>query len=123
MGGAGAGVVGLLFALLSFASPAACLTAALITWILVLPKWTVAAFVLFLVSCCLQVIMWNVEPDTLVWQIAVLGNFALLVGALLLIPAALAFRIGALIFALIGAFIFALRRRTQERRQHPETFH
>jgi hypothetical protein len=58
--------------------------------------------------------MWNVEPDTLVLQIAFSGNFALSVGALLLIAAALAFR--------VGASIFVLRRRAQERRQHPETF-
>ncbi|MFN3724393.1 MAG: hypothetical protein ACK4VZ_15265 [Paracoccaceae bacterium] len=113
MGGASAGVVGLLFVLLSFASPPTCLIAALIMWILVLPKWTVAALMLFLVSCCLQFIMWTVEPETLVLQIAFSGSFALSVGALLMIPAALAFR--------FGAVIFAVTRRNQERRPHPET--
>jgi len=99
MGGAGAGAVGILIAVLLYASPVACLIAALITWILVLPKWTVAAFVLFLASCCLHLIMWNVEPEALLGTIALSGNSALSVSALLMIPAALTFRIGTMIFA------------------------
>ncbi|MBJ2151666.1 hypothetical protein [Paracoccus sp. IB05] len=113
MGGAGAGAFGFLFAALMFASPLACLIAALITWILVLPNWTLAAFVLFVASCCLHLIMWNVEPEAVMGKIAFSGSFALSVGALLMIPAALAFRIGAL--------IFAVSRAKQQRHSHPET--
>lgn len=113
MGGAGAGAFGFLFAALMFASPLACLIAALITWILVLPKWTVAAFVLFIASCCLHLIMWNVEPEAVMGKIAFSGSFALSVGALLMIPAALAFR--------IGAVIVAATRGKHERRRPSET--
>nr|WP_176702971.1 hypothetical protein [Paracoccus aminophilus] len=113
MGGAGAGAFGFLFAALMFASPLACLIAVLITWILVLPKWNVAAFVLFLASCALQLIMWNVDLEGIVGQIAFSGSFALSVVALAMIPAALAVRIGAL--------IFAVSRAKQQRHSHPET--
>jgi hypothetical protein len=113
MSGAGAGAFGLLLAALVFASPIACLIAALMTWILVLPKWTFAASALFLASCGLQLILWNAEPDAVMGRIAASGSFALTVGALLMIAAALVFR--------IGAMIFAVARGRQRCRLHPET--
>jgi hypothetical protein len=112
MGGAGAGAIGLLFVALLYASPLTCLIAAFITWILVLPKWTVAAFVLFLAACCLHLIMWNVEPEAVVGKIASSGSFGLSVAALLMIPAALAFR--------VVAVVFAVARPKQERSPLPE---
>ena len=54
MGGAGAGAGGFLFAVIVFASPLTCLSAALIAWILVLPRWTIAALGFFIASCALQ---------------------------------------------------------------------
>ncbi|WP_151718488.1 hypothetical protein [Gemmobacter serpentinus] len=113
MGGAGAGAASFLFAGIMIVSPLACLIAALISWILVLPKWTIAAFGLFFTSCALHLIMWNVEPEGIVSLIAFSGGFAISVVALAMIPVALAARIGALIFAVVGG--------KQERRSHPET--
>lgn len=114
MGGAGAGAFGFLLAAFSYVSPLACLIAALITWILVLPKWTIAAFVLFLASCCLHLILWYAGPEAVLGKIAFSGSFALSISALLMIPAALAFR--------VGAVIFAATRRKHERRPLPETY-
>ena len=80
MGGAGAGAGGFLFAVIVFASPLTCLSAALIAWILVLPRWTIAALGFFIASCALQLIMWNVDLEGIVGQIAFSGSFALSVG-------------------------------------------
>lgn len=99
MGGPGAGSIILIVGLLI--SPLGCLAAALITWFLVLPKWTGAALVMFLVSCALLAASFALEPKTPLWMIAVYVYFALWKGALLMIPAAFVYRIGSLIYGLV----------------------
>lgn len=99
MGGAGAGGIILIAAVLF--PPLGCLAAALITWFLVLPKWTGAALFLCLVSSALLAASFAFEPETPLWTITFYASFVVSKGVLLMIPVAFVYRIGSLICALI----------------------
>ena len=81
--------------------PTVSLLAAAVTWFLVLPKWTGAALVLCLVSCALFATLGVIERETLLWRIVAFVIYVLYWAALLMIPVALAFRIGSLVFAIV----------------------
>lgn len=99
MGGAGAGGIFLIAALLS--SPLGCLVAAVITWFLVLPKWTGAALFLFLVSSAFLAASFAFEPETPLWTITVYASFGISKGVVLMMPVAFVYRVGSLIWALV----------------------
>ena len=83
MGGAGAGVGGLLFVPLVFSAPYAWLFAAFIAWVLVLPRVTFVALALALLSFGISKVLWASVIGTLLNSTALYGIFILSIGGLL----------------------------------------
>ena len=89
MGGAGAGAVGILFIPMAYGGTALIwLIATVVSWVLVLPKWTFACFLLALFSCFFHAALWYSDPKTTLNYFAMMGIVPLTLGAFLAIPLA-----------------------------------
>jgi len=93
MGGAGAGLGGLLLVAFLFVTPLVWLLAAAIAWILVLPKWTGVAAILSVFSCGPLAIVSYSEPGSIPGNVAAALALAFSAGAIMAIPGVLAFRV------------------------------